>query len=219
LVGANGAGKTTLVKLLTRLYDPTKGRILWDGIDIREFDPTDLRRRMGAIFQDFMQYAFTARENIGIGDTRHLGDISRIHNAAKKAGVHETIELLPQGYQTVLSRIFSENGPGVDLSGGEWQKIALARMFMRDSAEILVLDEPTAALDAQAEFALYSCFVELMNRRTSLLISHRFSTVHMANIIAVIEDGRIIEYGSFRDLLSREGTFARLYKSQAERYL
>jgi ATP-binding cassette subfamily B protein len=218
LVGANGAGKTTLVKLLTRLYDPTKGRILWDGMDIREFDLADLRHRMGVIFQDFMQYDFTAQENIGLGDVRYIEDVPRIHRAAEKAGVHDTIKGLPQGYQTTLSRMFGGNGSGMDLSGGEWQKIAVARMFMRQDAELLILDEPTAALDAQAEYEIYDRFVFLVEGRTSLLISHRFSTVRMADAIAVLQDGHVTEYGSHEELLSHGRTYARLYKMQAERY-
>ncbi len=217
LVGLNGAGKTTLVKLLTRLYDPTEGQILWDGIDIREFAPEDLRHRMGVIFQDFMCYDFTAQENIGIGDVERIADIARVRQAAQKAGVHHTIENLPQGYQTMLSCMFADNGAGVDLSGGEWQKIAIARMFMRD-ADLLILDEPTAALDAQAEYDIYSRFIELVKGRTGLLISHRFSTVRMADVVAVLEDGHITEYGSHDKLLSLGGTYARLYNMQAERY-
>lgn len=217
LVGPNGAGKTTLVKLLTRLYDPTEGRILWDGIDIREFAPPDLRHRMGVIFQDFMQYDFTAQENIGLGDVGYIKDFPRIHRAAEQAGVHDTIMNLPQGYQTILSRIFGENGSGVDLSGGEWQKIAVARMFMRE-ADLLILDEPTAALDAQAEYEIYDRFADLVGGRTSLLISHRFSTVRMADLIAVLDAGRITEYGTHDELLSNRGTYARLYNMQVERY-
>lgn len=218
LVGLNGAGKTTLVKLLTRLYDPTEGKILWDEVDIREFAPEDLRRRMGVIFQDFMQYDLTAQENVGLGDVRHVEDIARVREAAKKAGVHGTLEKLPQSYQTMLSRIFGDDGFGTELSGGEWQKIALARMFMRGDANLIILDEPTAALDAEAERDIYSRSVELMYGRTTLLISHRFSTVRMADAIAVLEDGHITEYGPHEELLSLERTYARLYKMQAERY-
>lgn len=213
LVGLNGAGKTTLVKLLTRLYDPVEGEILWDGIDIRAFDPEDLRRRIGVIFQDFIRYAFTAQENIGLGDIEHLEDSTRVCQAAAKAGVDATIQNLPLGYQTLLSRAFGQDRAGVDLSGGEWQKVALARMFMRD-ADFLILDEPTASLDAQAEHELYSRFTELVKRRTCLLISHRFSTVRMAETIAVLEDGKITEIGSHDSLCSLEGAYARLYNMQ-----
>lgn len=218
LVGLNGAGKTTLVKLLTRLYDPTEGAILWDGVDIRELDPIALRRRIGVIFQDFVRYEATAQENIGLGNVQYIEDTSRIRGAAEKAGVHTLIETLPHGYQTMLSRLFSENGEGTDLSGGEWQKIALARMFMRE-ADFLILDEPTAALDAQAEYQTYAYFTELVSGRTSLIISHRFSTVRMADRIAVLENGRISECGSHADLLSQNGAYAQLYRFQADQYI
>jgi ATP-binding cassette subfamily B protein len=217
LVGSNGTGKTTLVKLLTRLYDPTGGQILWDGIDIREFDPTDFRRRIGVIFQDFMHYDFTAQENIGLGKVEYIDDVVRVQQAAKKAGIHNVIESLPKGYQTLLSRMFDNNGSGVDLSGGEWQKLSIARMFMRE-ADLLILDEPTAALDAQAEFDIYRRFIELVRGRSSLLISHRFSTVRMADMVAVLDEGHITEYGSHDELLSLGGTYAKLYKMQADRY-
>lgn len=217
LVGANGAGKTTLVKLLTRLYEPTLGQILWDGIDIREFKPEELRSRIGAIFQDFMQYSLTAQENIGLGDVKHVENLSRVRDAAMKAGVHATIETLPRGYQTMLSRWLDDENAGVDMSGGEWQKIAIARMFMRD-ASLLILDEPTSALDAEAEYETYNNFVNLMAGRTSLLISHRFSTVRMADAIAVLEGGCITEYGSHDELFSRSGTYTKLYNMQADRY-
>jgi ATP-binding cassette subfamily B protein len=223
LVGLNGAGKTTLVKLLTRLYDPTEGQILWDGIDIREFDPVELRRHMGAIFQDFVHFDLTAFENIALGDVSKLNNGSKplaeklAREAARKAGIHDALEELPQGYNTILSRWLAEDGKGVDLSGGEWQKIALARMFMRD-ADLLILDEPTAALDVQAEYDIYSRFIELMSGKISLLISHRFSTVRMADTIAVLEDERIIEYGGHEELLTRAGTYAKLYNMQADRY-
>jgi ATP-binding cassette subfamily B protein len=218
LVGLNGAGKTTLVKLLTRLYDPTEGQILWDGIDIREFDLEELRRRIGAIFQDFVRYNLTARENIGVGDVAAIEDLPRVNKAATDAGIHELIAGLPQGYETVLSRWLIEDQTGIDLSGGQWQKVGTARMFMRE-ADFLILDEPTAALDAQAEYETYQRFVELVAGRTSLLISHRFSTVRMADVIAVLEDGAITEYGSHQELMALGGTYARLYNMQAERYV
>jgi ATP-binding cassette, subfamily B, bacterial len=223
LVGLNGAGKTTLIKLLTRMYDPTEGSILWDGIDIREFDPVDFRRHIGAIFQDFVQFDLTAFENIALGDIHRLENSGFVdthefvHQAAGKADIHEVLTNLPQGYETILSRWLTEDGHGVDLSGGEWQKVALARMLMRN-ADVLILDEPTAALDPQAEFDIYNKFMGLVDGKTSFLISHRFSTVRMANVIAVLEDGKISEYGSHEQLLSLGGTYAKLYAMQADRY-
>ncbi len=218
LVGLNGAGKTTLVKLLTRLYDPSDGQILWDGIDIREFDPTELRHRIGTIFQDFMRYDLTVRENIGLGNVAKIDDRNWIQQAARQASIHDDIMRLPQGYETELSRMFAEEEQGIDLSGGQWQRVATARMFARE-ADLLILDEPTAALDAQAEYELYSHFADLMSDRTSVLISHRFSTVRMADAIAVLEDGRIIEYGTHDALIGLDGTYAKLYRMQAECYL
>lgn len=217
LVGLNGAGKTTLVKLLTRLYDPTEGEILWDGIDVREFDPQEVRRHMGAIFQDFSRYDLSVQENIGLGDAEQVENAGIVQQAASKAGIHERIASLPQGYQSILSRWLAPEGEGVDFSGGEWQKVALARMLMRDS-EVLILDEPTAALDAEAEYALYQHFKELMHGHTCLLITHRFSTVRMADHIAVLENGQITEYGAHSELLARRGTYAKLYSMQAESY-
>ena len=217
LVGLNGAGKTTLVKLLTRMYDPTEGEILWEGIDIREFDVERFRERIGAVFQDFTRYDLTAQENIGLGNVGEALDDDKVRQAAMRAGVSETIEGLPGGYGTVLSRWLTTEKAGVDLSGGEWQKIALARMFMRES-EMLILDEPTAALDAQAEYDLYNRFVELMGGRTSLLITHRFSTVRMADMVAVLEEGRITEVGTHEELIRVNKTYTKLYQMQAERY-
>jgi ATP-binding cassette subfamily B protein len=217
LVGLNGAGKTTLVKLLTRLYEPTEGQILWDGIDIREFDPRELRRHIGAIFQDFVHYDLTAQHNIGLGNIAEIETNETVYRASMRAGIHERIIALPQGYQNYLGRWLATDGTGVDLSGGEWQKIALARMFMRES-ELLILDEPTASLDAQAEYDLYTHFRDLMQGRTSLLITHRFSTVRMADSIAVIEHGQLIEYGTHEDLLKQGGSYARLYTMQEEQY-
>jgi ATP-binding cassette, subfamily B, bacterial len=217
LVGLNGAGKTTVVKLLTRCYDPTEGQILWDGIDLRAFEPKDLRRHIGAIFQDFTRYALSARENIGLGDVAHLDDEQRIRQAARAAQANTIIERLPEGYATILSRWVGE-GAHVELSGGQWQKIALARMFMR-AAEVLILDEPAAALDAEAEFELCQHFEELVAGRTSILISHRFSTVQLADRVAVLDAGRITEYGTHEALLALGGTYARLYRMQADRYV
>ncbi|MFN8491307.1 MAG: ATP-binding cassette domain-containing protein [Caldilineaceae bacterium] len=217
LVGLNGAGKTTLVKLLTRLYDPTEGQILWDGIDIREFDPALFRQRLGALFQDFMRYDLTVRENIGLGNLDQINDLAQIQKAAQQANIHDELLHLPQGYETELSRMFAEEGQGFDLSGGQWQKVATARLFNRQ-ADLLILDEPTAALDAEAEYELYQHFTALLAGRTSLLISHRFSTVRMATTIAVLAEGRISEYGAHDQLLRLNGAYARLYNMQAESY-
>ncbi|MCL4466692.1 MAG: ATP-binding cassette domain-containing protein, partial [Chloroflexi bacterium] len=218
LVGANGSGKSTLVKLLTRMYDPTVGEILWDGRDLREFDPIELRARMAAVFQDFARYDLTAHENIGVGDCERIGDPLRVCRAAMRSGIDDVIRNLPHGYQTVLSRWLAKGEVGVDLSGGEWQKIALARMLARD-ADLLIMDEPTAALDSQAEQEMYDHFISVIRGHTTVLISHRFSTVRMADIIAVIESGRVTEYGSHSQLASSQGVYARLYNLQASRYL
>lgn len=218
LVGLNGAGKTTLVKLLTRLYDPTEGEILWDGIDIREFDPKEFRQHLGAIFQDFVHYELSVQENIGLGNVSQIDNRLLVEKAASKAGIHERIQDLSQGYESVLSRMLAESHQGVDFSGGEWQKLALARVFMRD-AHLLILDEPTAALDVEAEYALYQHFKGLMQGQTCLLITHRFSTIRMADYIAVLENGQIATLGTHEELLAHGGTYARLYTLQAESYV
>jgi ATP-binding cassette subfamily B protein len=214
LVGPNGAGKTTMVKLLTRLYDPTEGTILIDGVDIRDLDPLDLRQRIGVIFQDFVRYHLPAAENIGFGQIEALDRTDRIVESARKSGAHPIIENLPEGYQTMLGRWFHG---GHELSVGQWQKIALARAFMRE-AEILVLDEPTASLDAETEYEIFRHFQELTDGKMAILISHRFSTVRMADRIVVIQEGRIAEVGSHEELLRREGIYAHLFSMQAEGY-
>lgn len=214
LVGPNGAGKTTLIKLLTRLYDPTEGQILLDGVDLRDYEPEELRHRIGVIFQDFVKYQLTARENVGFGQIDRLDDAPRVADAAARGGADEVVAELPQGMDTMLGRWFSE---GFELSGGQWQKIALSRAFMRDG-EVLVLDEPTAALDAEREYEIFQRFRELTEGKIAVLISHRFSTVRMADRIAVIAGGRITELGSHAELVALGGTYARLFEMQAEGY-
>jgi len=214
LVGPNGAGKTTMIKLLTRLYDPTEGQITLDNIDLREYDPDELRQRIGVIFQDFVKYQLTVKENIGFGQIDQLDDAERVNDAAERGGADEVVAELPDGIDTMLGRWFEK---GHELSGGQWQKVALGRAFMRDG-EVLVLDEPTASLDAEREYEIFQRFRELTNGKIAVLISHRFSTVRMADRIAVIEDGRISEIGSHIELLARGGTYARLFELQAEGY-
>jgi ATP-binding cassette subfamily B protein len=214
LVGLNGAGKTTLIKLLTRLYDPTDGQILLDGVDLREYDLTSLHQRFGVIFQDFVRYQFTVRENIGFGQVDALDDLARIKDAADRGGASPIIEKMPQGYDTMLGRRWEK---GQELSGGQWQKIALARAFMR-KAEVLVLDEPTSALDAEAEYEVFQRFGELIEGRIAVLISHRFSTVRMADRIVVLSAGKILEVGSHAELIQLDGVYARLFNLQAEGY-
>ncbi len=218
LVGLNGAGKTTLVKLLARFYDPTEGQILWDGVDIRYFTPDSLRERLGAVFQDFVRYDLTARENIGLGDIRYIDDLEHIQATAQQVGVDNFISTLPQGYETILSRwLIDKDEDGTDLSGGQWQKVAISRTYLRN-VDVLMLDEPTSALDAEAEYDIYERFADISKERATVLISHRFSTVRMADKIAVIEDGSIQEYGTHAELLDKNGTYARLYGLQAQQY-
>jgi ATP-binding cassette subfamily B protein len=231
LVGENGAGKSTLVKLLTRLYDPTAGRILVDGADLREHDLEDWRRHLGVVFQDFSQFALPARENIGIGSLPLIEDPVAVRAAAVRAGADTIVERLPRGYETPLGRLFrAAQTDGVDLSGGEWQRIALARAFMRtggssgtqeggqEDAQLLILDEPTSAMDARAEYDLHLRFKGLTRGRSTVLISHRFSTVRMADHIVVLDGGRVAEQGSHEQLIACGGMYARLYAMQAERY-
>jgi len=215
LVGENGSGKTTLIKLLTRLYRPTSGRITLDGIDLGEWEEKALRRRIGVIFQDFARYQLSVGDNIGTGDVRHLEDEARWREAAEKGMAAPIIEELPEKYHTPLGKWFNQ---GRDLSGGEWQKIALSRAFMRTEADILVLDEPTAAMDAAAEATIFAHFRALTKGRIAILISHRFSTVRMADQIVVLQDGRIVERGTHEDLVQSNGQYARLFELQARGY-
>ena len=215
LVGANGSGKTTLIKLLTRLYEPTGGRVLLDGTDLADWDPQRLRERIAVIFQDFARYQMPVGENIGAGDEPYFDDAQRWQEAAAKGRAEEFIGQLPDGYHTQLGKWFLN---GRELSGGQWQKIALSRAFMRTRADILVLDEPTAAMDAQAEAEVFEHFRKLAQGRMTILISHRFSTVRMADQIAVLERGRLIELGSHEALMSTGGQYAQLFALQARGY-
>jgi ATP-binding cassette subfamily B protein len=217
LVGHNGAGKTTLIKLLTRLYEPDEGEILIGGRNIQAYDLRELHQQIGVIFQDFVNYYLTARENIGVGRIEEIENRELVRKAAGKSGVHAFIERLPQGYETTLGLWFGDTRESVQLSGGEWQKIALARAFMRD-ARILILDEPTSSLDAQAEYDVFTHVRSLMARKTTLFVSHRFSTVRLADRILVLEQGKIVESGTHEELLALGKRYAELFHLQAEAY-
>jgi ATP-binding cassette subfamily B protein len=214
LIGENGEGKTTVVKLITRLYDPTEGQILLDGVDLREYRLEDLYQQISVIFQDFMRYDLTARENIAVGRISEVGNTELLMNASRKSQAEAVIGRLPLAYEQVLGRRFEG---GVDLSGGEWQRIALARAYLRD-AQLLILDEPTAALDARSEFEVYRRFTELTTGKTALFISHRFSTVSMADRIVVLQGGAVAEQGTHHDLLERGGLYAEMFEMQAASY-
>ena len=214
LVGENGAGKTTLVKLLARLYDPTEGRILLDGVDLREYDLNELRINIGVIFQDFIRYQMSVAQNIAVGHIQEQNDRPLIVSSAEQSLAHPMIETLPEKYDQALGRRFNQ---GVELSGGEWQKIALARAYMKD-AQLLILDEPTAALDARAEYEVFQRFADLTKGKSAVLISHRFSTVRMADRILVLDKGQLLEIGSHEELLAKNGRYAELFHLQARGY-
>lgn len=215
LVGENGAGKTTLVKLLARLYEPTEGRILLDGVDLRDYDLSQLRDNIGIIFQDYVRFQLTASENIAIGNIDLVKDFAHIEDAARKSLAHQVVEELPDKYEQLLGKRFDK---GAELSGGQWQKIALARAYMRN-AQLLILDEPTAALDARAEHEVFLRFSELIEDKSAVLISHRFSTVRMADRILFLENGQLLEMGSHEELLEKNGKYAELFRLQAKGYV
>jgi len=214
LIGENGEGKTTIVKLLTRLYDPLEGQVLLDGVDLREYNLEDLYREIGVIFQDFMRYEMTARENIAVGRIDRMDDVELLQESARKSMASDVLRKLPLGFEQMLGRRFDG---GVDLSGGEWQKVALARAYLRD-AQVLILDEPTSALDARSEYEVFKRFAELTTGKMALFISHRFSTVRMADRIVVLENGRIAEEGDHDTLTSLGGRYAEMFELQAASY-
>jgi ATP-binding cassette, subfamily B, bacterial len=215
LVGENGAGKTTIVKLLARLYEPSEGVIRLDGRDLREYDPQQLRESVGVIFQDYIRFQMTAAENIAVGKIEQVKNESRIEDSADKSLAAPVVEGLPEKYQQMLGKRFQN---GVDLSGGQWQKIALARAYMRD-AQLLILDEPTAALDARAEHEVFLRFADLTKGKTAVLISHRFSTVRMADRILFLENGQRQELGTHAELMEKGGKYAELFNLQAKGYV
>jgi ABC-type multidrug transport system fused ATPase/permease subunit len=214
LVGENGAGKTTLVKLLLGLYAPTAGRVLAQGVDLQEIDPQEWRAKLGAVFQDYVRYALTARENVGFGRLESLYDLTAIEKAARSSSAATVVAALPQGYETVLGKEFED---GHDLSGGQWQKLALARAYLRD-APIVVLDEPASALDALAEREIYRQFVDLSQEKTMLLITHRLGSARLADRILFLERGQLVEEGTHEELVAAGGRYARLYALQAQWY-
>lgn len=227
LVGHNGAGKSTLVKLLCRFYDPTRGAVLWDGVDLRDLPLTELRRRISAVFQDFMCYELSVRENIELGGVDGADNLEAdrdVKRAAVRAGVHELLSGLPRGYQTLLSRIFVDQADkenpetGVLLSGGQWQRVALARAFLRDARDLLILDEPASGLDAEAEYRIHAELAAHRAGRTSVLISHRLGSVRDADQIAVLVDGRVAELGTHTELIAGNSTYARMFRLQAKGY-
>ncbi len=214
LVGLNGAGKTTLVKLLCRLYEVNQGRILLDGVDVRRIDPLELRSRLAVVFQDYVQYNLTARDNIWFGNVRRSDDPAGLSDAARQAGIDEALRALPKGYESTLGRLFDN---GHELSIGQWQKVALARAFFRNT-DVVVLDEPTSSMDPKAEYELFSGFHQILGGRTAILISHRMSTVRMADCIYVLQDGAIAESGSHAELMSADGIYRDLFETQARHY-
>jgi ATP-binding cassette, subfamily B, bacterial len=224
LVGHNGSGKSTIIKLLCRLYEPDRGTIVWDGVDLRDLHPDELRHRIGVVFQDYMDYDLTAAENIALGDLSSLDDRPRLADAARRAGAHDTIMALPNGYDTMLSRTFTSTADrddpttGVALSGGQAQRLALARAFLRDNRDLLILDEPSSGLDPEAEHDVHTRLRAHRAGRTSVLISHRLNTIRDADQIAVLHNGQITETGTHATLTALGGTYAKLYTLQSSGY-